>query len=514
MTAEVKDPVAREAPVAFEHVPMTPVNAMDVEGVLEEAKAMGITDSLDTLSPPDGGLLSQTSSSLTDISSDRPSTPDSKRPSTPKKIPGVKLHAYPGDHDVGVCHFELPRSKEMEFGLMGSVFFPCKKGKKRAGWLAGPNKFYVLGYGDFVKSPRFLSSTLLNGVMKRVKMCAFEGVEVEDGAKMPVCIFSHGLAGNSTTYSSFVGILASRGFVVITIEHRDGSACRSAFNNYTEHIPYIEPSAEGMRPGENKDAYLKRLRHDQIRQRVEEVKAAVLLAKALEETGKPPVVDTTGFEVTDDKAKIPEIKWPELKGRLDLENLVMAGHSFGGATALTALQRNDLGFKCGVILDPWMFAVDATTPCTKPILSIQAQYFHWRDNIESFQHLYRLSKSALPSSQQPLNSFAMILGTKHQDVSDFPALAPKLMKALKVSGESDNAAVLASYDHLVSAWLGVVLGASTEAVRQLGEGFMVKVGEKGVELEKVVDAELVVVGDKAWETILDGIPESWEETKK
>lgn len=54
-----------------------------------------------------------------------------------------------------------------------------------------------------------------------------ETIEIRDtpikGGKMPLVVFTHGMAGMSQSYSHYLGSIASHGYVVAAVEHRDGS---------------------------------------------------------------------------------------------------------------------------------------------------------------------------------------------------------------------------------------------------------------------------------------------------
>jgi platelet-activating factor acetylhydrolase len=56
---------------------------------------------------------------------------------------------------------------------------------------------------------------------QEVGLVADETEEVR--GTMPCVVFTHGMAGMSQSYSHYLGSIASHGYVVAAVEHRDGS---------------------------------------------------------------------------------------------------------------------------------------------------------------------------------------------------------------------------------------------------------------------------------------------------
>jgi platelet-activating factor acetylhydrolase len=50
------------------------------------------------------------------------------------------------------------------------------------------------------------------------------GLRIKTGmGKLPMVVFTHGMAGMSQSYSHYLGSIASHGYLVAAVEHRDGS---------------------------------------------------------------------------------------------------------------------------------------------------------------------------------------------------------------------------------------------------------------------------------------------------
>lgn len=91
------------------------------------------------------------------------------------------------------------------------------------------------------------------------------------------------------------------------------------------------------------------------------------------------VLDDVPSEITS------QCKLEHFAGRLDLDDLIMMGHSFGGATALSTVSKRK-EFKYCILLDPWMFPIkdeELYKRIQQPILFINTQTFHIESNVKA-----------------------------------------------------------------------------------------------------------------------------------
>ena len=276
--------------------------------------------------------------------------------------------ASDGDGEAGT----VPNHK-----LMVRIFYPvvreasqkCQPGK----WLPdayGFGRTYAQAYADSLFKPG-VNSALVGALgfaplMSNVNTQTVADaplVPAEHVPKMPPVIYSHGMLGNRSCYSSPCIDLASHGFVVFALEHADGTACLNCYPDKTvvefKHAPrsaVIAGKPVRIRKGFNrslvpsnepKDFTQHELRNSQLEQRVREMRFVADCLERLEAgTHKeqlllPPTLGELGL-------------W----SRLDLPRLACMGHSFGALTSI-ATSMMDHRFKACIAHDVWVLHVHA-----------------------------------------------------------------------------------------------------------------------------------------------------------
>jgi hypothetical protein len=190
----------------------------------------------------------------------------------------------------------------------------------------------MLKIGLSNKLPHFFGSHFY--LMK--SNAAYDAPVSDERIRWPVLLMSHGLKGLPETYITLGEQLASEGFVVIAPQHTDGTSPTSYQNDNTTQ----------------------EMRNQQLNRRCEDMQL---------------VIDTLK------KGGIPQ-----LKERLDLHELGICGHSFGGATAVKYGQLNP-DVKARVSWDGWMHPLlpnDLKTPCDAPIMFLNSELYQWEANLD------------------------------------------------------------------------------------------------------------------------------------
>ncbi|KAL4886607.1 platelet-activating factor acetylhydrolase, isoform II-domain-containing protein [Aspergillus karnatakaensis] len=351
------------------------------------------------------------------------------------------LPPYTGPHGIGAIDLEVPLAGgpqtvapgvlkstgepafEVET-LLATVYYPTDKDfrsrKPRYPWIPRPVSLTGQGYARFAHVDNFIIRPIFTFVLWAIGGSITIPAEVdaplltsEKNESFPVTVFSHGMASSRTDYTNFLGELASRGHVLVAIEHRDGSSPGS----------FVKPSATA-RPrnvlsfrasdlsDEIDDPAMKRA---QLAFRDVEISAGIELLRTIN-AGKP-VVNT----------RAPITTLENWANRLNLSQLTIGGHSYGATGALQALSTSSPSNpSAGLILDPGKSSGQLNPNVTVPILVVHSNSwsrtvspFFGRPHFDTVRDLVR----AVPAPSWFLTS----LGTSHPSVTDAPLLEPMLL---------------------------------------------------------------------------------------
>ncbi|XP_059810712.1 platelet-activating factor acetylhydrolase 2, cytoplasmic-like isoform X1 [Hypanus sabinus] len=313
-----------------------------------------------------------------------------------------------GPFKVGCTDVMVDHTRQ---GSFFRLYYPCEDEQlKPVSWI--PQYQYFIGLADYLDKSKMWFPPLLSLAFGHYSVpvgwnASFRAVE-----KYPVIIFSHGLGAFRTVYSSICLEMASQGFLVAAMEHRDESAaCTYYFKLQAEEhsagahskLEEVWLPVRKLNAGEEEFP----LRNSQLSQRVKE---CVQVLDILSDINSGTSINN----VLPDRLDLSD-----LKGYVDLQKVAVMGHSFGGSTSILALAE-DKRFRCAVALDAWMLplAEDVYSKDLGPLFCINSEKFQTEDSIEKLKRL-QSTNNAL--------KIITILGSVHQSQTDFTLLTGDML---------------------------------------------------------------------------------------
>jgi pimeloyl-ACP methyl ester carboxylesterase len=297
---------------------------------------------------------------------------------------------------------------------------------------------YALAFAKAAKLPSFLQVLALLFMWVRLPSQTAGPEDLADSSKKgryPLVVFSHGLMGNHTAYSTFCSSLASsagaEGCVVAAIEHTDGSSPVSVTPSRTVNLQRATRSLL-----EKDGGFL--WRNGQMHHRVNELLALTSLLHDINSGSSAQALQQHSLE-----------SWA---GRLDFSRLTVAGHSFGGGTAVASAyvcdrdERTPFHFQTVLALDSWMWplmgdkmAVSTLRESFFPNHSDLSESSSNGKRAASFLFLNAEQYLYNPQWEAPQHTFLEECGTggnhevkrleggsSHQSFSDFPIIFGKI----------------------------------------------------------------------------------------
>uniref|UniRef100_A0A7S4NDT3 1-alkyl-2-acetylglycerophosphocholine esterase n=1 Tax=Odontella aurita TaxID=265563 RepID=A0A7S4NDT3_9STRA len=309
------------------------------------------------------------------------------------------------------------RTRLGEDGCEAQILYPSKGGTgSRRGRYA--RREVPSGLADYSSMPRFLYRPL----SARRHPCPEGGdlaEDARDGNPLPLVVFSHGLGGCAEMYTGLCASLASYGFVVVAIEHRDGSGCFARTVD-GEFLPYRKYDGPKISPSNFTRELLVDYRAPFLRQRVDEVVQSI--RHLMDEEG-------------------------DVLGGVDKSRVHLLGHSFGAATMTLVAQQLEEDKRAGsdvdtaeigtvALLDPWLTPLEDQAldkGVSRPLLHVLSR--SWCEGPE-FDATVRLTQAGLPNGH-PAALYAA-RRAQHASFSDAPNFFPGfLTKKVGVRGKDE-----------------------------------------------------------------------------
>ncbi|VVC25171.1 Platelet-activating factor acetylhydrolase-like,Platelet-activating factor acetylhydrolase [Cinara cedri] len=283
-----------------------------------------------------------------------------------------------GPHATGCMDLMTEYSPE---GCFARIFYPTnlptenleKYSDKWVPWM--PHPMYLKAYANNLRVPFFIlkyGEKLLNQGAYYIPTISDAPLSDKEES-YPLIIFSHGFSATRFICSEYCNTLASYGFIVAAIEHRDNS---SAITFYYESPENAEADLRtwvqyhDLRIAiKNTDVDHYTFRNDQMKLRHRE---CIKLLDTILNINKGVPIENVLKSSFDLK---------QLKNKINIDKIISSGFSFGGATAMYNA-ANDSRFRALVVVDGWMFSIKSEQlNINVPIIFINTHTFHTPANI-------------------------------------------------------------------------------------------------------------------------------------
>lgn len=370
-----------------------------------------------------------------------------------------RLPQYSGEYDVGTIDIEVPCERrnvsdavlkgggkpafELETVLF-SLFYPSVKNAQSQQphhrWIS---KLHAHGYAAFAKMDNFVTDSVfglalwmlagsttipanvdvpLHGTAKGYSDYEAEHPNDDYGLpNFPVIVFSHGMASTRTSYTQYCGELASRGYVVAAVEHRDGSAPGSVImNNGTERNLFLVTPDMLQTPPAIDD-----FKAIQLAMRQAEVEETVRVLRLIN--------DGLGGELYKMNPRGEGVDLDAWRGRLNVDEMIVGGHSYGATLALQALKgapSATLPFFGGIILDPGKQSGPLNDEIDVPIIILHSESWSQKTSMFYGRPHFDVVKDLTQGVMDKAKKFAWFLtakGTTHPTVTDAPLIEPTIL---------------------------------------------------------------------------------------
>ena len=236
---------------------------------------------------------------------------------------------------------------------------------------------------------------------------------------MPLVVLSHGLAGTRNMYAALASALASQGYLVAAVEHRDGSASYTAIHGKhgVTHKPYVHTDGNFA------------WRLEQIGKRVAELDAAV----AALSNDAPPRNAFPGSRLDVGTA---------FRGLVDASRLVAIGPPSAAPRWSQRWRPNDPARRSACpnfrVADPWTapFGPCGAEDATHPLRAAAAAKV---PTLVVYSHGWGADLTPRDSHATAPWVEAEVEGTKHQDFSDLGIRMPTVAAKIGMKGSVDAA---------------------------------------------------------------------------